>query len=157
MNPLAEDLINWKERGFFWSGDNTITIYESTTVLGNVEIDSNTWVGPFCLLDGTGGLKIGSNCSISTGVQILTHDSVKWALSGGRAEYDYSPTLIGKNCFVGSHAIITRGCIVGNNCLIAAGAVLTKSFPNNSIIAGVPAKKIGNVLITKNDIKLEYY
>jgi acetyltransferase-like isoleucine patch superfamily enzyme len=47
---------------------------------------------------------------------------------------------IGKNCWIGSKVSILDGVQLGNGCIVAAGAVVTKSFPDNSIIGGVPAK-----------------
>ena len=40
-------------------------------------------------------LTVGSNCSISAGVQIYSHDSVKWATSGGQMSYEKAPTRVG--------------------------------------------------------------
>src|SRR4029453_3383982 len=76
LNPFVEDLFDWKEKGQF-AGGKDVTIYESATVVGDVTIGDHTWVGPFCLLDGSGSLRIGSYCSISTGTQILTHDTIR--------------------------------------------------------------------------------
>ena len=43
-----------------------MTIYDSTTVVGDVKIGENTWIGPFCSIDGGGGLEIGENCDITS-------------------------------------------------------------------------------------------
>lgn len=159
MNPFYEDLFSWKERGAFWSKDEKgITVYNSATVIGSVDIGRNTWVGPFTILDGSGGLKIGSHCSVAAGVKIMTHDTVKWALSAGKHAYEYDSSSIGDNCFIGSHSIITKGVKIGDHCLIAAGAVVTKSFPAFSIIAGVPAEIIGSVQLTSDyQVVLKYF
>ena len=151
INPFYEDLFGWKERGTFWCRqEKNVTIYNSTTLIGDVDIGRETWVGPFCNLDGSGGLTIGEFCSISSGVQLLTHDTVRWALSGGKSEYEYAPVKIGNCCFIGTNAIVTKGVTIGNHCLVAAGAVVTKEMPNFSIIGGVPAKIIGSVIIDSN-------
>ncbi|MDC3260117.1 acyltransferase, partial [bacterium] len=144
VNPLNEDLTDWKERGEFLFGiGKNITVYNSCSVAGNVEVGKNTWIGPYSALDGNGGIKIGENCSISSGVQIISHDSVKWALSGGNLPYEYAEINIGNNCFIGTNAVITKGVTIGNHCLIAAGAVVTSDIPDRAIVGGVPAKKIG--------------
>lgn len=159
INPFVEDLFDWKERGVFWAeSDKNITIYNSTIINGNVKIGNNTWVGPFCSLDGgLTSLEIGEFCSISTGCQIVTHDSVKWALSGGKLPYEYAPTKIGNYCFIGSHAVITKGVTVGDHCLIGAGAVVVHDIPSYSIAAGVPAKIIGHVKILEDGkVELSY-
>ena len=146
INPVYEDFFSWKERAEFWVGDGKdITLYNSATVIGDVKIGQKNWIGPFCLLDGTGGLLIGDYCSFSTGAQVLTHDTVRWTLSGGTQAYEYAPVTIGNCCFIGTHAVITKGVTIGDHCVVAAGAVVTGNVPAFSIVGGVPAKIIGSV------------
>jgi len=146
INPMYEDLFDWAERGTFWAReDKGITIYNSATLIGDVKIGEHTWIGPFTLLDGGGGLEIGRYCSISTGCQVLTHDTVRWALSGGKMGPERAATKIGDCCFLGSHAIVTRGVTIGNHCLIAAGSVVTADVEDFTIAGGVPACVIGKV------------
>lgn len=157
INPFYEDLFEFKERGEFWTTHKNVTIYNSATVSGDTKIGEKTWIGPSCTLDGSGGLIIGKNCSISLGVQILTHDSVKWALSGGKDSYERAATSIGDNCFIGTYAVIAKGVSLGDRCLVGAHAFVNKSFEDNSIIAGVPAQKIGTVIENADgSIKLKY-
>tara|TARA_B100001741_G_C16486406_1_gene567472 strand:+ start:535 stop:1050 length:516 start_codon:yes stop_codon:yes gene_type:complete len=121
------------------------SIYDSSIVIGDVSVGKNTWIGPFVVLDGSGeGLEIGSNCSISSGVQIYTHDTVKWATSGGKENYEYSSTKIGNNCYIGPNTIITKGVSLGEGCIVGANSLVTNSFEAGSKIAGSPAKMIGN-------------
>ena len=159
VNPFVEDITDWKERGEYLFGKNkNITVYNTCTVAGKIEVGENTWIGPYTALDGgKSGITIGSNCSISSGVNIVGHDSVKWALSGGKIPYEYGRITIGDNCFIGTNAMITKGVSIGNHCLIGANAVVTKSFPDYSIILGIPAKKMGNVEITNNDVNLNFF
>jgi len=148
INPMAEDLFDWTERGAYWTReDKEITIYNSATLIGDVKIGEHTWIGPFTLLDGGGGLEIGRYCSISTGCQVLTHDTVRWALSGGKMLPERNATKIGNCCFLGSHAIVTRGVTIGSHCLIAAGAVVTGNLDDFTIAGGVPARVIGQVVL----------
>jgi carbonic anhydrase/acetyltransferase-like protein (isoleucine patch superfamily) len=95
INPLMEDVVDWKQKGKFAFNDESITVYDSATIIGDVKVGSNTWIGPFTILDGSGGLNIGKYCSISAGVKIMTHDTVKWALSLGEENYEYGPIKIG--------------------------------------------------------------
>jgi acetyltransferase-like isoleucine patch superfamily enzyme len=146
MNPFAEDLFDWKERGRAWTKDDRgVTIYNSTTVVGDVTIGEQTWIGPFCSLDGTGGLTLGHHCMVSLGCQLLSHDTARWALSGGKADYEYAATEIGDCCFLGTLAVVTKGVTVGHHSLVGAGAVVTGDVEPYSIVAGVPARRIGSV------------
>jgi acetyltransferase-like isoleucine patch superfamily enzyme len=158
INPFYEDLFNWKERGEHWLGaDKGVTIYNSTTVVGDVQIGNNTWIGPFCSLDGTGGLKIGGNCAISLGCQLISHDTVKWALSGGKEPYEYGPIAIGDCCFLGVHTVVLRGVTIGNHCLIGAGSIVTRDVPEFSIAVGAPARRIGTVRVSDDgQVQLVY-
>ena len=158
INPFYEDLFDWKERGAYWIGeDRNVTIYNSATVVGDVLIGRNSWIGPFCSLDGTGGLEIGESCSISLGCQILSHDTVKWSLSGGAAPYEYAPIKIGNCCFLGVYSVVLKSVTIGDHCLIGAGAVVTKDVSSYSIVAGVPARPIGKVIIgEKGEVELRF-
>lgn len=157
-NPFVESFGHWKEKGEFLFGkDKNITVYDTCSLSGDVQVGENSWIGPYTALDGTAGIKIGKNCSISAGVNILTHDSVKWALSGGKAKYEYEKVEIGDNCFVGTNVIILKGVQIGNQCVIGANAVVTKSIPDNSIAVGVPAKVIGKTIVTDGEVEFEYF
>ena len=158
INPFYEDLFEWSERGSFAAQeDKGITIYNSATVIGDVKIGESTWVGPFTILDGGGGLEIGRFCSISAGCQLLSHDTIKWALSGGNMSYEYEKTKIGDCCFIGTMAVIDKGVTIGNHCVIGAGAVVTKDVKDCMIVAGVPAQPVGQVKIdSRGNVDLIY-
>lgn len=135
----------WEKAKFLGFGENT-SIYDSSIVIGDVKVGANTWIGPFTILDGTGKLTIGSNCSISAGVQIYTHDSVQWAITGGEAEYCYSETFIGDNCYIGPNVIISKGVKIGNSCIIGTNSFVNIDIPDFSKAYGNPIKIINDIL-----------
>jgi len=148
--PLDEMLFDRWEKAKFLNFGKKTSIYQHSLIYGNVKVGKNTWIGPFTILDGTGGLEIGSYCSISTGVQIYTHDTVKWAVSGGKHKYEYGKTKIGDCCCLCPNVIIKKGVTIGNHSVIATNSFVNKNIPPYSIAAGNPAEIIGRVVIKKN-------
>jgi acetyltransferase-like isoleucine patch superfamily enzyme len=140
--PLADLLFDrWDRARLLGFGEGT-SIYDSALVLGQVRVGTLTWIGPNTVLDGSGDLCIGSNCSISAGVQIYTHDSVKWAVSGGTESYEYAPTQIGNNCYIGPNTIVSKGVTLGNGCIVGANSFVNNSFPDGTKLVGSPARSI---------------
>jgi acetyltransferase-like isoleucine patch superfamily enzyme len=139
LNEMISD--RWEKAKYLNFGKGT-SVYDSSLVFGNVKVGKNTWIGPNTLLDGTGNLKIGDNCSISTGVQIYTHDTVKWAISGGKDKYEYAPVIIGNNCYIGPNSVISKGISIGDGCIIGANSFVNQSFPPGTKIAGNPGRII---------------
>lgn len=89
-------------------------------------------------------IKIGNHVGIASGVQLLTH-SLGWSFRHKIPDLQlFGKIVIEDNCNIGVNAIILPDVTIGENSVIAAGAVVTKSIPPNSIVAGVPAKVIGN-------------
>jgi len=121
------------------------SIFDSSVVIGRDEVGENTWIGPFVVLDGSGGLRIGGNCSVSAGVQIYSHDTVRWAVTGGRAPVERLSTQIGNNCYIGPNAIIAKGVTIGDRCVIGANSFVNKNFPDDSKVWGDPARFVAQV------------
>lgn len=140
--PFADLLFDRWERATALGFGEGSSIYDSAHIFGNVKVGKNTWIGPFTILDGSGGLTIGDNCSISASVQLYTHDSVAWAISGGKEQYEYAPTSIGNNCYIAPGSIIASGVSLGDGCIVGANSFVNKSFPAGSKIAGSPAKMV---------------
>lgn len=109
-----------------------------------IKIEDNVGIGEFAYLGGAGGLHIERDCII--GQYFSCHPE--------NHHYNDPSQLIRKqgvkregiriadNCWIGSKVTILDGVTIGQGSVIAAGAVVTKSFPENSIIGGVPAKMI---------------
>jgi len=143
--PFGDYVVDrWEKAQLLGFGEGT-SIYDSTLVIGSVVVGAKTWIGPFCVLDGSGGLSIGSNCSISAGVQIYSHDTVNWAVSGGAAPYEHSATSIGDCCYLGPNVVVGRGVSIGNGCVVGANSLVLQDLPPNSKAAGSPCRIIGSV------------
>lgn len=132
-------------------GEGT-TIYDSSLVIGDVKVGKNNWIGPFTILDGSGGLEIGDNCNIASGAQIYSHETVSWVLSKGRMEYSRAKTIIGDCCYIGPNTVVSMGIKIGNHCLIGANSLVTSDLDDYSIAAGSPCKLIGKVKIDEKGV-----
>lgn len=79
----------------------------------------------------------------------FTHDGGYWVLrnlglSKKQSEI-YGPITVGNNVNIGWNAIILPGVSIGNNVIVGCGAIVTKDVPDNSVVAGVPAKIIETI------------
>jgi serine acetyltransferase len=129
---------------------------EHAWIVGDPEIGDGTWIGAFTLLDGSGGLRIGSGCDISTGAQIYTHSTAKRCVSARTHEIvDRAPTTLGDHVFVGAGAVILMGVTIGDGAVVGAGAVVTGDVAPYTVVAGVPARRIANVLIDGKEVRFE--
>lgn len=121
-------------------GEGT-TMYDNVLVLGRVKVGRNTWIGPGCILDGSGGdLQIGDWCSISAGVQIYTHHTVNRSISLGRDPIDYAPTWIGNGVYIGPNSVIQMGTTVGDRAIIGANSFVNRDIPPAAKAFGCPAR-----------------
>jgi acetyltransferase-like isoleucine patch superfamily enzyme len=93
-----------------------------------------------CYIQGINKIYIGDNTIIAPGVKIISanHDLFDFSEHIKSIE----PIIIGRNCWLGANSIILPGVQLGNHVIVGAGSVVTKSFFDNTIIAGNPAKEI---------------
>jgi len=156
--PFNELIADRWEKAQFLHGLSGSSIYDNSYIFGKVSIGKNTWIGPYTILDGSGGkLSIGNFCSISSGVQIYTHNTVEWALTGGKSEHEKKSVRIGDNCYIGPNSIISMGVSIGKCSVIGSlSFVNSKIFPY-SIAFGSPAKIVGKVIVKGKKVKFEYF
>ncbi|MDR1385718.1 MAG: hypothetical protein LBJ67_17990 [Planctomycetaceae bacterium] len=108
--------------------------------LSGVKIGKRTFVSKCAKIDiRRGNIVIGNDCYITHGSVILCHDAAARLMK----KQFVSTTIIGNDVFIGVNAVILPGLIVGDHAIIAAGAVVTKNIENGAIVAGNPAKVIG--------------
>ncbi|RKS94561.1 succinyltransferase-like protein [Flavobacterium limicola] len=135
-------------------GDNvSIGAYSQVIVstslhnIGNkITIGNNVGIGEFAYLGGAGGLEIGDECIVGQywSCHPENHNYDDLNVSIRHQGVSRKGIKIGKNCWIGSKVTVLDGVQIGDGCIIAAGSVVTQSFPENSIIAGVPAKILKN-------------
>ncbi len=108
----------------------------------NISVGENFFANYGCIILDVNRVTIGKNCMLAPNVALYS------ATHPTRAEERYNgvelglPITIGDNCWIGGGAIINPGVTLGDNVVVASGSVVTKSFGDNVIIGGNPAKII---------------
>lgn len=116
-------------------------VHFTSKVFGDIRAGEMTSPGyaPGCYINAINGVDLGDNVWIGPSVKII---------SANHDIYDYSKHVksarikIGNNVWLGANAIILPDVTIGDNTIIGAGSVVTKSMPDNVIVAGNPARII---------------
>lgn len=113
-------------------GDEFLANYNVTFLdVTNINIGDNVWIGP---------------CTLIATVNHPLNPAGRRKHLGIAKE-----VTIGNDVWIGGNVTIVPGVHIGNNVVVAAGAVVTKDVPDNSLVAGVPAKKIKELVNDVND------
>jgi len=126
-------------------------IGDETKVGAFVEIQKNVAIGARCKISShtfiCEGVTIEDEVFVGHGV-IFTNDPYPRATSAGRlqteADWQVIPTLVKRGASIGSGAVILCGVTIREGALVGAGAVVTHDVPPHAIVAGVPARVIGD-------------
>lgn len=120
---------------FFWS-------YEKQARYNGVFIGENCDIQDVSFGSEPYLITIGNNVQITNGTKIFTHGGAH-VLRGKHPEIDFfGKVKIGNNVYIGNSTLILPGVTIGSNVIIGAGSVVSKSVPDNVVVAGNPAKII---------------
>ncbi len=131
------------------------TRVSNTTYIGNKEnldLENNIYIGHYNHIDASNGVKIGEGCQLTNYISVLTHSShiairlygEKYTQEKEPIAYNRGSVELGKYCFVGPHSVIMPNTKIGKGSLISAYSYVKGDFEDFSIIAGNPAKRIGD-------------
>lgn len=90
-------------------------------------------------------IKLGNYVRVASGVKFITHDGGMWVIRNlgiNKNADKVAPIIVGNNVFIGMDAMIMPGVRIGNNVVIGSKSLVTKDIPDNSVVAGSPAKYI---------------
>lgn len=113
-------------------------------------IGENCMWGPWRLPIYPKLIRLHNNVFVHKNARLVPHDVINRFLKRVYPDSDFGNyEKIGcielmDNVYVASSARINANVRVGNNCIITAGSVVTSDIPENSVVAGVPAKPIGS-------------
>lgn len=145
--------------------DEGVEIGEGTKIWHFCHVQSGAQIGKNCSLgqnvNVSNNVKIGNGCKIQNNVSLYEGVELEDGVFCGpscvftndltpRAEYpkgheNYKKTMVKKGASIGANATIVCGHTIGRYAMVAAGAVVTKDVPDYALVAGVPAKVIGEV------------
>lgn len=135
MNPIRIiKYIYWR----FFASPETYARHIGVNLGVNNTIGKNHWSSEPYLIT------VGSNCGL-TNCRIFTHGGAR-VVRNKYPKFDiFGKVTIGDNVYIGTNALIMPGVNIGNNVLVGAGSVVTKSIPDNMVVAGNPARVICTV------------
>ena len=128
----------------FWLGKKSVI--ESycciNNAVGDVTIGDYTRIGIHCTV--IGPVCIGSHVNLAQGITVtaLNHNFEDTSMRIDEQGISTKPVIISDDVWIGANAVILPGVTIGRHSVVAAGAVVTKDVPDNSLVAGIPAKVI---------------
>lgn len=112
----------------------------------NLSIGDNVSIHPMTYIDAYGGIEIGNDVSIAHHVTLMSANhcfsDIETVIKDQPLEV--RPIKIEDNCWLGANVTVLGNTVIGSGSVIGAGSVVTKNVERNTVVAGVPAKKIKN-------------
>lgn len=127
--------------GSFGEGANVKSPF-SCDYGANVHVGDGAFVNVGCVFLDVGRIEIGAGTLVGPQVGIY---AVEHPLDAGERATGVErgcAVRIGRRCWIGGHATINPGVTLGDNVVVASGAVVTRSFPDDVVVAGVPARVV---------------
>jgi maltose O-acetyltransferase len=109
---------------------------------GRVVLGRDTWLSPGVIFHShlAAPIVIGTACDIAPGVAFIPGGHAMGPADRRAGEGLAKPIDVGDGTWIGAHSIILGGVTIGRGCMIAAGSVVTRDVPDNTLVAGVPAR-----------------
>ena len=113
----------------------------------NIHFGRNVFINSGCRFQDQGGIYIGDNALIGHNAVLATLNHNENPVK--RGNLIPSPIHIGKNVWLGANVTVLPGVTIGDGAIIAAGAVVTHDVPANTVVGGVPARKLRDVNVSQ--------
>ncbi|GAA5422460.1 chorismate mutase [Tetragenococcus halophilus] len=111
----------------------------------NISVGENFYANYDCVLLDICPITIGDNCMLAPNVKLYTASHPLHPIKRKSGLEDGKPITIGNDVWIGGGSVIIPGVTLGDNVVVGAGSVVTKSYPDNVVIAGNPAKVIKTI------------
>lgn len=135
--PGTDEYQELIHRLFSEVGEGSRIVAPMTIVHGDkVRIGRNAIVMPNSLMMASGTITIEDNVQVAAYVKLISNNHDPY----DRMVLTCKPVVLKRNCWIGAGAVILPGVTVGENSIVGAGSVVTKDVPDNTVVAGNPAK-----------------
>ena len=111
----------------------------------NTAIGDNCFIAPYCRFLDFGGVTIGNNVGIASGVTFATENHPENSAILDKWENSPMPVVIEDDVWIDSDVIILGNVTIGKGSVIGAGSVVLQDVPPGEVWAGVPAKYVETV------------
>ncbi|WP_110429968.1 sugar O-acetyltransferase [Glaciecola sp. KUL10] len=111
----------------------------------NITVGENFYANFGCVILDAAKVTFGDDCMLAPQVGIYTAAHPLDPVARNKGIEFAKPITLGHNCWVGGNAVINPGVTLGNNVVVASGAVVTKSFGDDLVIGGNPARVIKSI------------
>ena len=106
----------------------------------NVSIGDNVYIAYGCWIQGSGGVILEDEVMLGPYTVLASANHTKKNGSYRFGEGSQVPIVLNRGSWTGAHVVITAGVTVGCGAACGAGAVVVRDVPDDSVVAGVPAK-----------------
>ena len=145
-------LYGWAAADGRWLAHTRISAATQIESPERLDLADHVYVGPFSLLDASGGLTLEEGVQVTSHCSLLTHSSHQsLRIAGARywgdpdpPAYRRGPTRIGAYSFIGAHSVVMPGSVIGRGCLVRAFSYVDGVVPDFAIVGGQPARVLGD-------------
>jgi bifunctional N-acetylglucosamine-1-phosphate-uridyltransferase/glucosamine-1-phosphate-acetyltransferase GlmU-like protein len=111
---------------------------------GGVRLADGVEVNNLTIINGAGGVTIGTNTIVGPHTVIVSyqHEYARLDQPIKRQPYRYAPIAIGEDVWIGAQVTILAGVTIGSGAIVGAGAVVTRDVPAHAIVVGSPARVV---------------
>lgn len=137
LGRVKSRFLNPEKRAEFLRSNSIVKIGTGCEIYNNVSFGSEPYL-----------VQLGNKVRVTAGVRFVTHDGGMWVIRnlGWNQNADrMGAIVVGDNVFIGWNTIVMPGVKIGSNVVIGAGSIISKDIPDNTVVAGIPAKTICSI------------